>query len=154
MIEWSRLFQAWVRLEDGGTCWVIEIFENKDMEENMKRIAFACENDAGLESELSAHFGRCPYYTIVAVEDSEIVQSEVLENPYFHSHQPGVIPSFIQSQNVNVMIAGGMGPRAIDLFNQFGIEVATGVQGQVKNVVAAYLDGRISGVFPCEHHEH
>lgn len=120
----------------------------------MKRIAFACENDTGLESELSTHFGRCPYYTIVAVEGNEIVQSEVLENPYFHSHQPGVVPGFIQSQNVNVMIAGGMGPRAIDLFNQFGIEVATGVQGQVKNVVAAYLDGRISGTFPCEHHGH
>lgn len=120
----------------------------------MKRIAFACEDDMGLESELSAHFGRCPYYTIVAVEGNELVKSEVLKNPYFNNHQPGAVPNFIRSQNVDVMIAGGMGPRAIDLFNQFGIEVATGVQGQVKNVAIAYLDGRISGVFPCEHHTH
>ncbi|MBW2056492.1 MAG: NifB/NifX family molybdenum-iron cluster-binding protein [Deltaproteobacteria bacterium] len=120
----------------------------------MKRIALACENDAGLESEVSAHFGRCPYYAIVAVEDSDICETEVVENPYFQAHQPGVVPEFIRSRNVDVMIAGGMGPRAIDLFNQFGIEVATGVQGKVKNVVAAYLGGRISGVFPCEHHDH
>ena len=120
----------------------------------MKRIAFACEDDTGLESELSAHFGRCPYYTVVEVDGKEIIKSEVLKNPYFNSHQPGAVPNFIRSQNVHVMIAGGMGPRAIDLFNQFGIEVATGVQGQVKNVSAAYLEGRISGVFPCEHHNH
>jgi predicted Fe-Mo cluster-binding NifX family protein len=120
----------------------------------MKRIAFACEDNTGLESEVSAHFGRCPYYTIVGVEGTEILQTEVLENPYFDNHQPGAVPNFIRTQNVDVMIAGGMGPRAIDLFNQFGIEVATGVQGQVRNVAAAYLDGRISGVFPCEHHDH
>ncbi|MFQ6094411.1 MAG: NifB/NifX family molybdenum-iron cluster-binding protein [bacterium] len=117
----------------------------------MTRIAFACEDDTDLESELNAHFGRCPYYTVVEVAGSEIVKSEVVKNPYFNNHQPGVIPNFIRSQNVNVMIAGGMGPRAIDLFNQFGIEVATGVQGKVKDVTAAYLNGRISGVFPCDH---
>jgi predicted Fe-Mo cluster-binding NifX family protein len=120
----------------------------------MKRIAFACEDNKGLESEVSAHFGRCPCYTIVGVEGKEVVSSEVLENPYFNDHQPGAVPNFIRSQKVDVMIAGGMGPRAIDLFRQFGIEVATGVQGQVKNVAAAYLDGRISGIFPCEHHDH
>lgn len=52
------------------------------------------------------------------------------------------------------MIAGGMGPRAIDLFTQFGIEVATGVQGQVKEVAADYLEGRIAGVSVCEEHSH
>ena len=114
----------------------------------MKRIAFACEDDTGLESELSAHFGRCPYYTIVAVKEDKIVESEVVKNPHFHNHQPGAVPNFIRSQNVDVMIAGGMGPRAIDLFSQFGIEVATGIQGQVKSVVVAYLDGRISGTVP------
>ena len=118
----------------------------------MKRIAFACEDNKGLESEVSAHFGRCPYYTVVEVEGNEILKSEIFENPYFNNHQPGGVPNFIRSHNVHVMIAGGMGPRAIDLFNQFGIEVATGVQGQVRNLTAAYLEGRISGLSACEHH--
>jgi predicted Fe-Mo cluster-binding NifX family protein len=52
------------------------------------------------------------------------------------------------------MIAGGMGPRAIDFFNQFGIDVATGVQGKVKDVVEAYLRGEIQGIVACEHHGH
>jgi predicted Fe-Mo cluster-binding NifX family protein len=77
---------------------------------------------------------------------------EVVKNPYFPNHQPGVIPQFIHSQKANVMIAGGMGPRAIDFFTQFGIDVATGVQGKVREVVEAYLRGEIQGVVACEHH--
>jgi len=78
----------------------------------------------------------------------------IVDNPYYPNHQPGVIPQFIHSQKANVMIAGGMGPRAIDFFNQYGIDVATGVQGKVRDVVEAYLRNEIQGIVPCEHHDH
>jgi predicted Fe-Mo cluster-binding NifX family protein len=52
------------------------------------------------------------------------------------------------------MIAGGMGPKAIDFFHQFGIDVVTGAQGRVRDVVEAYLRGEISGIIPCEHQDH
>lgn len=120
----------------------------------MKRIALACETGFGLEGSLSAHFGRCPFYVLVDVEGDKIVGFQVVDNPHFPNHQPGVIPQFIHSQKANVMIAGGMGPRAIDLFTQFGIDVATGVQGKVRDVVEAYLRGDIQGIIPCEHHGH
>ena len=118
----------------------------------MKRIALASEDAHGLEGNVSGHFGRCPYYTLVNVEGDQILGSEVIKNPYFPNHQPGVIPQFIRSQKANVMIAGGMGPRAIDFFTQFGIDVATGVQGKVKDVVEAYLKGQVRGVVACDHH--
>ena len=57
----------------------------------------------------------------------------------------------INEQKVNVMIAGGMGPKAIDMFGGFGIEVVTGVGGAVGNVLTAYLDGKVSGTAPCKH---
>jgi predicted Fe-Mo cluster-binding NifX family protein len=120
----------------------------------MKRIALASEDGSGLEGPLSAHFGRCPFYTLVNVEGDQILGFEVVKNPYFPNHQPGVIPQFIHSQKANVMIAGGMGPRAIDFFNQLGIDVATGAQGKVKDIVEAYLRGEIQGIVACEHHEH
>jgi len=120
----------------------------------MKRIALASEDGSGLQGSLSAHFGRCPFYTFVNVEGDQILGIEVVKNPYFPNHQPGVIPQFIHSQKANVMIAGGMGPRAIDFFNQFGIDVATGAQGRVKDVVQAYLRGEIEGIVACEHHDH
>jgi predicted Fe-Mo cluster-binding NifX family protein len=120
----------------------------------MRRIALASEDGFGLEGSVSAHFGRCPYYTFVDVEGGKILGFEVVKNPYYANHQPGVIPQFIHSQRANVMIAGGMGPRAIDFFNQFGIDVATGVQGKVRDIVEAYLRGEIKGIVSCEHHGH
>jgi len=117
----------------------------------MKRIAFSSEDNGGLTSQMSMHFGRCPYYTIVEVEGKDIKKVEVIENPYFTNHTPGVVPHFIGQQNVQVMVAGGMGPRAIDIFQSLGIEVATGVGGQVENVLNAYLDGKVQGVVACAH---
>lgn len=117
----------------------------------MKRIAFACEENKGLKSEMSGHFGRCPYFMMVDVDGKEVKKVDPIENPYFNGHVPGAVPEFINKQSVNVMIAGGMGPKAIDMFHGFGIEVATGVGGTVENVLKAYLDGKVSGTAACVH---
>ena len=117
----------------------------------MKRIALACEDNQGLSGQMSQHFGRCPYYLIVDVEGDEIKGTDSVINPYYNNHVPGMVPKFINEQGANVMIAGGMGPRAIDMFGNLGIEVVTGAIGNVGNVLQAYLKGEISGVEPCEH---
>jgi predicted Fe-Mo cluster-binding NifX family protein len=117
----------------------------------MKRIALACEDNQGLSGQMSQHFGRCPYYLIVDVEGHEIKKTDSVNNPYYNNHVPGMVPQFINEQAVNVMIAGGMGPRAIDMFSNLGMEVVTGAIGNVGNVLQAYIRGEISGVEPCEH---
>jgi predicted Fe-Mo cluster-binding NifX family protein len=117
----------------------------------VKKIALACENNEGLNGQISQHFGRCPSYIIVDVEGEEIKKADVISNPYYDNHVPGMVPKFISEQGVNVMIAGGMGPRAIDMFSNFGIEVVTGAIGNAGNVLKAYLQGEISGVEPCKH---
>jgi predicted Fe-Mo cluster-binding NifX family protein len=117
----------------------------------MRRIALACEDNQGLSGQISQHFGRCPYYLIVDVEGHEIEKTDSVDNPYYNNHVPGMVPQFIKEQGANVMIAGGMGPRAIDMFTNLGIEVVTGAIGNVGNVLQAYLKGEISGVEPCEH---
>jgi len=119
---------------------------------NKKRIAIAAEGDQGLEANVSAHFGRCPYYTIVEVEGEEITLNYHVENPFYSSHgAPGQVPGFIHDQGAQVIIAGGMGQRAVGFFNEFGIEAVTGAAGKVQAVVDGYLHGAISGVSPCEH---
>lgn len=117
----------------------------------MKRITFACEDAQGMDALMSGHFGRCPYYTMVDVEKDEIKKVHVIENPYADKHIPGKVPYFIREQNANVMIAGGMGPMAIDLFSSFGIEVYTGVSGKVKDVLEAYFRGEVKGTVACAH---
>jgi len=120
------------------------------------KIAFASEDNQGLQGSLSAHFGRCPYYTMVDVEEDKVMDTTVIDNPYFNSHAPpGVVPQFIKEQGAQVMIAGGMGPRALEHFNQFGIEaITTGTQESVETILNAYLRGEISGAAGCDDHHH
>ena len=114
-------------------------------------IAIAAEDDRGLDGEVGAHFGRCPYYALVEANGGTVIGSRVIANPYFDIHQPGVMPRFIRDMGANVIIAGGMGPRAIDMFHGFGIDVATGATGNVAAVLGAYLRGEHRGVVPCAH---
>ena len=117
----------------------------------MKKIALASEGNQGLDSQISQHFGRCPYYLMVDVEGGKIIKTDSVSNPYYQDHVPGIVPKFIHEQGANVMIAGGIGPMAIDLFASFGIEVVSGVSGGAGDVLQAYLRGEISGVEPCQH---
>jgi predicted Fe-Mo cluster-binding NifX family protein len=121
----------------------------------VKKIALAANDTRGLEGEMSMHFGRCPAYVVARVDgEGRLDGVEVVENPYFGSHEPGQVPAFIKSLGVDAMIAGGMGPRAIDMFRGFGIDVVTGVGGNIGNVLQAYLEGRISGASGCAHDHH
>ena len=117
----------------------------------MKRIAFSCEDKNGLNSEMSMHFGRCPFFTLIDVEEGKMTNAQVVANPAFENHVPGAVPKFIRDQNINVMIAGGMGPKAVNMFNGFGLEVATGVGGKIEKVLEAYLEGKVQGTVPCKH---
>ena len=113
------------------------------------RIAFSCDDDRGLEGVMAHHFGRCPYYAFVDVEDGQVKGVEVVSNPYYGQHAPGVVPDFIHSQGAKVMITGGMGSRAVAFFDQYGIEVITGASGTVRYALDAYLQGRLGGAEPC-----
>jgi predicted Fe-Mo cluster-binding NifX family protein len=116
-----------------------------------RTIAIAAEDDRGLIGQVSGHFGRCPYYVLAEVNGDAVIGSRVVANPYFDLHRPGVMPRFIRDLGVDVIIAGGMGPRAIDMFHGFGIDVATGTTGAVEEVLGAYLRGEHRGVVPCAH---
>ena len=119
---------------------------------NEKRtIAIASEDDRGLGGEVSAHFGRCPYYVLVEANGGTVIGSRIVANPYFDLHRPGVMPRFVREIGADVIIAGGMGPKAIDMFHGFGIDVATGATGAVEEVLGAYLRGEHRGVVPCAH---
>jgi predicted Fe-Mo cluster-binding NifX family protein len=114
-------------------------------------IAIAAEDDRGLVGQVSGHFGRCPFFVLVTAQGEKVVTSSIVTNPHFAAHVPGVVPEFVHDLKANVIIAGGMGPRAIDMFHGFGIDVATGLTGEIEKVLQAYLSGEHRGVMPCAH---
>jgi predicted Fe-Mo cluster-binding NifX family protein len=114
------------------------------------RIAVSADNRNGLDSVVSPHFGRCPYFVLVDLDDHDVKEVREVDNPYYAQHQPGQVPAFINSLRANVMLTGGMGGRAIMFFQQFGIEGVTGAYGTVRQSVERYLGGQLSGAEPCQ----
>ena len=122
------------------------------------RIAISAENQNGLDSPVSSHFGRCPCYILVDVEGLDVTAVTTVDNPYYGKHAPGQVPGFIHSQGADVMLAGGMGRRAVSFFQQYGIEAVTGASGTVRQAMQSYLGGDLQGAEPCaesqHHHDH
>jgi predicted Fe-Mo cluster-binding NifX family protein len=113
------------------------------------RIAISAETNDRLDSRVAQHFGRCPYFAIVDVEGQEIQSIKVVENPFFTGHQVGQVPTFIHGQQANIMLAGGMGGRAIQYFEQYGIGIATGAGGSVRETLTNYFAGNLREAAPC-----
>lgn len=101
------------------------------------RVAIATDG-----SGVSAHFGRCGAYTLVNVEGDSITDKKVVANP---GHAPGAIPQYLHEQGVDRIVCGGMGARASELFALMKIEMVTGIQGSVDDVIHRLADGTLAG---------
>ena len=99
---------------------------------------------------LCQHFGHCQQFAIIEVnpETKSINKTELLIPP---PHEPGVLPSWLHQLGCNIIIAGGMGGRAVGIFQQNGIEVVMGApNGKPEDIVMAYLANELpTGANPC-----
>ncbi len=98
---------------------------------------------------VAAHFGKCSEYTIFEVKDKKIAGKEKFNNP---GHEPGLLPKLLNNKGVKCVIAGGMGPKAIGFFNDFGIKTIIGVSGEIDSVINDFIKGTLkSGLSQCNH---
>jgi predicted Fe-Mo cluster-binding NifX family protein len=99
---------------------------------------------------LSAHFGHCEFFFIADVVNGEVRQTKEVVPP---PHEPGVIPRWLSEEGVNVVLVGGIGQKAVDLFNQFGVKPVIGVPAKApKELVDEFLaDKLVAGVNQCSH---
>lgn len=138
------------------------------------KIAVPSANDFGLESLISEHFGRSPYFTIF---DTELDEIELVSNmsPHHgsstgggqHSHDHhqdggghhghGYAFRSLSEKNVNVLVCRGLGARAMQLFQEKGIKIFCGASGSVKDAIQAYQNGKLEEASPehaCHHGHH
>lgn len=101
----------------------------------MIKIAVASENDTVAE-----HFGYCSNFNIFESDGEKITGRESVANP---GHRRGFLPTFLHDLGVNVIISGGMGGAAVDLFNEKGIEVVVGAHGNAQAAAEGYLQGSL-----------
>lgn len=103
-------------------------------------------------NELSMHFGHCEQFALVEVD----VEAKTVGEMAMHvppPHEPGVLPRWLNELGANVIIAGGMGMRAQQLFAQNGIQVVVGAtSSSPEELVKGYLDGSlVTGKNICDH---
>lgn len=111
------------------------------------KIAVACNGDS-----ISGHFGHCQQFVLFQVEDGKVVGKEIIANP---GHKPGFLPVFLHEKEANVIVSGGMGEGAVNLFKEKNIEIVTGASGNVDLAVEKYLNGQlISNQSICNAHMH
>jgi len=105
------------------------------------------------DDKLCAHFGHCQAFAIFEIntEDQKIICRTNHTPP---AHEPGVLPRWLSELGANLIISGGMGTRAQQFFNQYGIDVVVGVahSGKPDEVVLDYLNQRlVPGNNICDH---
>ena len=90
---------------------------------------------AAMGKEVAGHFGHCENFIFFDTEGDKIVAENSVPNP---GHRPGFLPNFLADHGAEVIISGGMGGGAVDIFNERGVEVVVGAQGDARENVETY----------------
>jgi len=134
-------------LSEVGKRGDVQIENKTKKESDMERTIFAVPVSGG---KLCAHFGHCDQFALVETEAGKITGTTMQTPP---AHEPGVLPAWLHEMGANIIIAGGMGSRAQQLFNEAGIKVVTGAtMDSPESLVNQYLTDTLStGANVCDH---
>ncbi|MEW6183502.1 MAG: NifB/NifX family molybdenum-iron cluster-binding protein [Bacillota bacterium] len=106
----------------------------------------AVSTDGG---NVAAHFGHCPVFTIVEVEEGRIKDQAEVQNS---GHQSCSLPNYFGEMGVTHVLTGGMGEKAKEVFGRRRITVITGVKGSVADAVTDFIAGKLAdGPSLCNH---
>jgi len=102
------------------------------------------------DGRLTNHFGHCEQFAVLNVNEGRIEGKELLTPP---PHEPGVLPRWLGGLGVSLILAGGMGKRALDLFEEQNIRVITGAPNLApEELIHQYLNGSLTtGANVCDH---
>lgn len=96
------------------------------------------------------HFGKTEFFKVYEVENNQVISSEVISS---NGAGHGALAELLGNQSVDLLICGGIGGGAQTALAEAGIEVCSGVQGDVDEAVEAYLKGElVSAGVNCDHH--
>jgi len=110
----------------------------------MVRLVIPVLSDAGLDSRLSDHFGRAPYFAVVELnENGEVKSFKVVSNRSEHFGGFGRPPDIILGLSPNAVVTYGMGPRALNIFQNAGVAVLQTSASTVKEAVEAYRQNEL-----------
>jgi len=115
----------------------------------MTTVKVAIATEAG---QVAPHFGRCQSYLVADVTEGRIGMRQQVQSP---GHEPGILPAMLHDLGVECVVAGGMGPRAQEMFGAYGISTIVGVAGPAQDALSQFAEGKLEGgVGLCDHGSH
>jgi predicted Fe-Mo cluster-binding NifX family protein len=117
------------------------------------KICIPTETNSGKAAEVYGHFGSAPYFTIY---DTDTETVEIIDNANQH-HSHGMCHPMAQlaGKNIDAVVCGGMGFRAVQKLNEGGIKAYRAVPGTVENISDQFLKGELEEITPdnaCAQH--
>jgi predicted Fe-Mo cluster-binding NifX family protein len=154
--------QAWAGARWDKARWdrdleVGEVEEVPEAEEDggdRMKVCIPTMGNGGMEEAVSQHFGRSPTFTLVNLDTNEV---QILPNKGEHMGGSILPTDTLRDRGVQVMIVGGLGPKAIQAFAEQCIEVFVGATGRVKDAINDWKEGNLvkaSSDNACKEHRH
>ena len=105
------------------------------------------------DGKVFQHFGHTEQFKIYTVENGAVQTSEIVSSV---GSGHGALSGFLQKQNVNALICGGIGGGAQSALAMMGISLFNGVSGSADAAVENFLAGKLSfnPDASCHHHDH
>jgi Mrp family chromosome partitioning ATPase/predicted Fe-Mo cluster-binding NifX family protein len=107
-----------------------------------KTVAVPSMHPGGLEAVRSGHFGHCDAFTLIRVENGEIRDVSIVNNPPHTQGGCQAPVNLLHQSQADALIVGGIGMRPLMGFQEVGIEVYYGPEGET---VGAVIDQLLQG---------
>jgi predicted Fe-Mo cluster-binding NifX family protein len=118
------------------------------------RIGITLDENKGLDSRVSMHFGQYAYFMIVEVENNQIKSHKIIENALAHGGGGCPAVGEMLKHKISYIISGGMGAGAKMKFENAGVKVF-GFNGKAKDAVENLLKNNLKEIENCQdHNEH
>ena len=100
-----------------------------------------------LTDSVSEVFARCSYFVIAEIENKEIKRYEAIKNESENQMGGAGISAaqLMAEKNINAVITKNVGPRALDVLNQFNIDIYAG-DGTIEKVLQEFIDGKLKKI--------
>jgi predicted Fe-Mo cluster-binding NifX family protein len=108
--------------------------------DNMK-ICITSQGD-NLDAQVDPLFGRCQYFLII---DTDTLECEGIKNPNIDAKGGAGIQSgqLMANKSIKVVLTGNIGPNAFQTLQKAGIQVFTGISGNVKEAIEKFKKGEL-----------